>query len=403
MDPATLAVIYTVLALFGVAVTDTYYNANTIVLDTTVAELLVEEGYEPAVIEGIIVSKVKKITETPSLVKSPAFVSSRVKPVSAALADLANLEGALEALQGMIGTKPPQMITSLIVEGPKKRKILQTGPDGRVTEHEVVESAKLKILLTGYSPKKGYFDVVIEAHSGEEDVDDVVREAVFAAVLQLDPYHALLYDMKRRADAGEDVAELRSLIDKELSTAQHVLLDDHRSLLENLRGVLSLLAKDQAEARTYFGKAIGSDPKQSVGYLNLAFLDVHEDRYQDAIRNVEKVIYPSYWPMTHDSVLLASGYIIKGVAETEMRNFAAAEASFKEAIALHPESSEAYVYWARMLRKSGRQAEADQKYNMARQNAKFFENFPEMALMYFWLTEQGQEPLERRLGLVQEK
>ncbi len=32
----------------------------------------------------------------------------------------------------------------------------------------------------------------------------------------------------------------------------------------------------------------------------------------------------------------------------------------------------------------------------ARQNSEFFENYPEMALLYFWLTEEGTQPLDRR-------
>ncbi len=402
MDPATLTAIYSALALFGLVVTDSYYNANTMYLDTTVSELLVEEGYEPTVVDGIFVSEVKKITKTPSLVKAPSIESSKVKPVSAALAEFANLEAALEAVQGMLGVIPPKMVTSVIVEDPKKRiQILQTAPDGRVAEYEVGESATLKVMLTGYDPKSGYFDVDVEAHSEEEDVDHVVREAAFAAVLQLDPYLALLYDMKRRAEANADLAPSRALIDKELALVPPALIHEHRALVENLRGVLSLLEKDLGAARSFFKKAVASDPKQPVGYLNLAFVDVHEDRYLDAIRNVEKVIYPSYWPMTGDPVLLANGYIIKAVAETEMENFKAAEASFRSAVALHPQSSEAYVYWARMLRKAGRQAEAERKFNMALQNAEFFENFPEMALLYFWLTEEGTAPLDRRESMVQ--
>ena len=45
MDPTTLAAIYAVLAAFGLVVTDTYVNQNTMYLDTTVAESVKEQGY----------------------------------------------------------------------------------------------------------------------------------------------------------------------------------------------------------------------------------------------------------------------------------------------------------------------------------------------------------------------
>ena len=52
-----------------------------------------------------------------------------------------------------------------------------------------------------------------------------------------------------------------------------------------------------------------------------------------------------------------------------------------------------------MLKKSARPAEAAQKLAKAKENTKYFENYQEMALLYFWLTEEGNQPLERRTKL----
>ena len=408
MDPATLAALYTALytaiATLGLVATDTYVNANTMYLDTTVAEGVAEEGYEPSVVGGIFIAEAKKITSTPSLVAAPVIQSSKAKPISAALAQAAGLESALGAIQGVMGVIPPSLVASVIAEDPKKRvQVVKTAADGAVAEHVVGEEADLKLVLTGYDRKTGYFYVTVEGRTTDEDVDELIREAAFESVLKLEPYLAMLYDLSRRAEAGEDLAPARVRIDKALSSEPAAIRYGHRALLENLRGILALLEQNQVMARRDFEKAISSDPGQPIGYLNLAFLNVHEDRYQDAIDAVGKVIHPSYWPMTGNRVLLATGHIIKGVAETEMGRFRDAEASFRKAADLNPQSSEVYVYWARMLRKSGRPAEAARKFDLARQNSLYFENFPEMALLYFWLTEQGQEPLERRLGMVEER
>lgn len=397
MDPATLTAIYVVLATFGLVVTDTWFNANTMYLDTTVAESVKEEGYEPDVVDGIFISEVMKITKTPSLVAAPSIQSSQTKPVSAALAEAAGLESALGALHSLLGIIPPKLVTSVIAEDPTKRvQVVQNGPDGRVAEYVVAESEKLKLVLTGYDPKSGYFDLNVEAHSEDDDFDHLIRDAAFKAVLQLDPYLALLYDVNRRAAAGEDIAPARELIDKEIAEAPQSPTHAHRALVENLRGVVALLDLDQVAARQYFLKAQASDPRQPVGFLNAAFLDVHEDRFDEALKNIDKIIHPTYWPMTGNHVLLASAYTIKAAAETEMKKFKEAEASFRKAATLHPQSSEVYVYWARMLRQSARPAEAERKIVQAKQNSMYFENFPEMALLYFWLTETGVEPLARR-------
>src|SRR3546814_12367347 len=51
-----------------------------------------------------------------------------------------------------------------------------------------------------------------------------------------------------------------------------------------------------------------------------------------------------------------------------------------------------------MLAKSARPAEAERQVALARAQAANFEHFPEMALLYFWLTETGDQPLDRRSG-----
>lgn len=397
MDPATLTAIYFLLGSFGLVVTDTYFNANTMYLDSTVAESVVEEGYEPEVVNGIFMSEVKKITSKPSLVKAPTFQSSKAKPVSAALAEAAGLESALGALHSLMGVLPPKMVASVIAEDQaQKVQVLENAPGGQAAHYTVGESKTLKLVLTGHSPSNGYFDINVEGHSENDDLDHLIRDAAFEAVLKLDPYLAMLYDVSRRVAADEDLAPAKALIEKELTEAHQAATHEHRALNENLRGIVALLEHDPVVARQYFLKAMASNPRQPVGFLNCAFLDVHEDRFEEALRNIEKVIHPTYWQMTGNPVLLASAYTIKGAAETEMKKFKEAEASFQKAASLNPQSSEVYVYWSRMLKKSARPAEAERKIVMAKQNSMYFENFPEMALLYFWLTEAGTQPLARR-------
>ncbi len=406
MDPATLAALYTAfytaLGTLGLVAVDTYINANTMYLETTVSDGVKEEGYEPEVVDGIFVAEAKKITSTPSLVAAPKIQSSKTVPVSAALAKAAGLESALVALQGLVGFIPPKLVASIIAEDQKQRIQVVQSSNGGVSEHVVGEEADLKLVLTGYDPQSGYFYLTVEGKTADEDVDELIKEAAFESVLKLEPYLALLYDLNQRAEEGGDLMPVRELIDREIAKQPAAVIHKHRALLENLRGILALLQQNQVLAREDFTKAMTSDPNQAVGFLNLAFLDVHEDRYQDAIDLADKVIHPNTWPVTTDPVLRASGYTIKGVAQTEMGDYTAAEKSFRNAVDLNPQSSEVYVYWARMLRKAGRSAEAARKFEQAKQNSIYFENFPEMALLYFWLTEKGQVPLERRLGMVEE-
>lgn len=404
MDPATLAAIYAVLGTLGLVVTDTYVNSNTMYLNTTVAEAVAEEGFEPSVVDGIFIAKVKKITKIPSLVSVPAFQPGSAKSVSAALAEFANLQDALTAMQALLRMVPPKLVTSVVVADQYQRvRVVENAPDGRAAEYVVGDEMKVKLVLTGYDPHSGYFDLTVEGHTEDDDLEHLIRDAAFRAVLQLDPYIALLFEIDRLGTGERVVADLRTLLDEQIARQPDTVINPDRALLENMHGILSLLENKHDEAHEDFREAIASDPNQPIGYLNLAFLEVHLDRYDDAIALVEKVIYPSYWPMTGNAVLLSTGHIIKAVAETEKGDYRAAEASFRRAVALNPRSSEAYVYWARLLRKTARPAEAERMIYRARQNSAYFENYPESALLYFWLTEEGVDPLVRRTRLVETK
>jgi len=402
MDPATLAAIYAVLGTFGLVLTDTYVNSNTMYLKTTVAEAVEEEGFKPSVVDGIFIAKVKKITKIPSLVAAPQFQSSEARSVSAALAEFANLQDALTAMQALLRMVPPKLVTSVVVADQTQTvRIVETALDGRASEYVVADEMKVKLVLTGYDPNSGYFDLTVEGHTENDDLDHMIRDAAFRAVLHLDPYIALLFAVDQLGIGERVISDLRELLDGQIARQPDTVINPDRALLENLHGILSLLENDHEAAREDFLQAIASDPNQPIGYLNLAFLEIHLDQYDDAIALVQKVIHPSYWPMTGNKVLLATGHIIEGVAETERENYRAAEASFRRAVALNPRSSEAYIYWARLLRKTARPAEAERMITRARQNSAYFENYPESALHYFWLTEEGVDPLVRRTRLVE--
>jgi hypothetical protein len=44
----------------------------------------------------------------------------------------------------------------------------------------------------------------------------------------------------------------------------------------------------------------------------------------------------------------------------------------------------------------GKKAEAREMYTKALANTRYFENYPEVASLYFWLNEKADQPLKRR-------
>ena len=394
-----VSLFYAGIIALGLMTADTILNAETIYLDATVAELVAVEGYEPEVVDGIFINDVQKISETRSLIAAPTIGSSNDKPFSVALAELVNMKDALTAVQSMIGYVPPRMLASVIAQDERQEiEVLQRAPDGEYSRYLVKEKATIKFVLTGYSKTKGYFEVIVEKEADKDGVffNDLVKGAAYQSMLQLEPYFGVLYKFEENFGTSADFAVGKKLIDDEIAKLRPTPIHKERAKLENLRGIVALLENDLENAADYFARAVRSDPAFSVGYLNLAFLKVHLNDYESAIEETNHVIKPWYWPQTGNSVLLATGHIIRGVAYTGLKNYANAEAEFRDATRLNPETLEGYVYWARLLELMGRDDEAAKTRSIAKQNLAYSEHYPEAAILYFWLTDEDNQPLKPR-------
>lgn len=169
-----------------------------------------------------------------------------------------------------------------------------------------------------------------------------------------------------------------------------------RSELHNLKGIVALDRNEIDEAVVAFEDALHDDPSSVVARLNLAFALVQIDEYQHAIDATAFVTDPWLWPATSDPALLSTAYIIRGAARWGQQDLTAAMHDFEYAAYLQPTSTAANWYWSRLLRLRGDPDEADKKLEVARDNLSYFETYPELALLYFWVSEQDQRPLERR-------
>ena len=104
--------------------------------------------------------------------------------------------------------------------------------------------------------------------------------------------------------------------------------------------------------------------------------------------------------MTADRKVLASAQILIGAARSRLDDDAGAVAAYREALRLNPRSAEAYAYWGRLLIDQGDKDEAERKFNRSEQNAAYFNNYPEVAMLYFWVPEQAGERLIPRPNLI---
>lgn len=395
MEPISFSALYALLAASGFISFDSYINSNTVTLEATVAEPLEREGYDKSVVEAVFMSEVTKIVSTPSLAAKPKISTAREKPVSVAAAELIKFDGALRTAQSYVGLDPPWLTASVIVDESNTSISFARDASRSLGGYVSVEqNYSSRVIVTGYSSGTGYFS--FSASQADRKFDQMIRNSAWEAVRHLDPYYAALTGFVAGVQGGENVKAIRGELVAELQNQERVLVDADRALLNNLVAITYLLENDQASARQWFDKVVATDPSNPVGWLNLAFMDVQEDRFGAALDHVDKVIDVSYWPLTDHPKLLSSAYVTRGVALGELKRFEEAVEAFQTAIKHNPETSSAYVYWARMARGRGQFREAEELQKLGEANERKFINYPEVALLYFWLTGEGEHQLQPR-------
>lgn len=364
----SLATIYGLLLAVGLVSADTVLNANTLFLDSHVASKFEEAGYSAEVVEQHLISELSIIADTKSLVKAPVVKSSDAPSFSAALASVVNLQDSLEAAQQLVGFAPPKLFAAAVQHG----------------ETDTLE-------LTGRSPLFGRFSISVDG--AEKNIDQMIEEAAYRTFRELDPYTAVLSRFSLNPDNLEAV---ETELDAVLARVQASTHTDTKAQLENLKGIIALDRNDTEGAVTWFQAALKDDPHFHVVRLNLALAMVQLDRFDEAIAQTSFISEPAYWPMTGDPVLLSAAYVLRAVAHWGKGNLLAAKTDLDYAVYLQPTSTAAYWYLSGVLHTMGQSTKGDMMLQKAADNLAYFETYPEIALLYYWVSAKDMRPLERR-------
>ena len=364
----SLATIYGLLVAIGLVSVDTVLNANTLFLDSHVAAKFEEAGYSAEVVEQHLISELAIIADTKSLVKAPVIKSSDTPSISASLASVVNLQASLEAAQQLVGFAPPKLYAAAVRHG----------------ETDTLE-------LTGRSPLFGRFSISVDGT--EKNTDQMIEEAAYRTFRELDPYTAILSRFSLNPD---DLAAVEAELDEVLARVRMLPTLDTKAQLQNLKGIIALDRNDVEGAVTWFQAALKDDPHFHVVRLNLALALVQLDRYNEAIVQTSFIADPAYWPMTGDPVLLSAAHVLRAVAHWGRGNLLEARSDLDYAIYLQPTSTAAYWYMSGLLHAMGQQTKGEMMLQKAIDNLVYFETYPEVALLYFWVSAEDMRPLERR-------
>jgi hypothetical protein len=354
------------LALVGA---DAYWYADSIISKVEVSRKYADQGLSADFATTLFSHELQTIFSNESIIRTPDIRAANDQSVISVIASSLKLDDLTYAFQHMFGLDPVQVKVALMDNGTTQA-----------------------ILVTSTSRTRAPFTILLDREPDEE-MPRFVRRAAVETSARLDPYHTSLYLLERN-DTGKNMPQLKTLLQTNLDRLPPTPDNAERALFRNLQGITALLDKDLTKAGELFELAAKDTNNYSAALLNLGFVRVEQDRYEEALQAVQPIIERRARP--RNPAIHAAAYTLRGVANWALKRHAIAERDFAEAARLHTTGSDMFIYWSLMLEELGRTAEAQQKRLIGEQNLDVFEQYPEVATLYFWLDEVDGRQLTRR-------
>jgi Tfp pilus assembly protein PilF len=362
MDLTSLAVI--VMVAFGVLGADAVLHHDNVIVEVVAPPRNDKIQLDEDTLELTFERQLRAIASTRSLVQPPEIIASRRQGIGMALAEAARLQGVALALKTELGYQSDRL-----------RFVLY------------MQDNALRGLLSGRGRRTGPFETILTPNDNEP-LPDFVRRAATLGAAQLAPYTTALYLLQLHWHDGK-FGEVINLIDRAEAKLPPTPVNLERSLYENLRGIVALFDNDAPRAKTILATALAADPSNPVAVLNMAFAEVEVDDYQQAAERMRRLITEA--PPANE-VLRATAYMTWASAEMGMHQPTQADVLLAKAVELYPTSSTAFDIWAEAKEMEGdKAAAAGLRYKALEATADAFENYAEIAALYFHLSWQPGE------------
>jgi tetratricopeptide (TPR) repeat protein len=366
MDLTTLTMLV-MLAMAAVGL-DTVWHPTEVILEASTAGKIDKATVDENMINGILKSEVDRISSTPTLMAKPRVKLASQGGIGMAIASAANMQSVAYALQTKVGIQPDQIRIALFSE------------DGAI-----------KVLVTGSGGQRvRSFEQQVEQQKGETVVA-LLHRAALVGMARIDPYLTALNLMQRHS-GDKDFADAETLINFAKSQIPPTPLSVERSLFENLQGILALFRGNQNDAHTWFGLAAKSNPKNTATALNLAFAHLQIGEYREAADGMDQLLRET---PTLDRILISTAYVTWGAALLGLHDVNGADHMLAKAVDANPTSSIAWDMWSEVKREKGDTAQSDQLHQQALSVSGNFDNYAEIAALYFQLAWQGNQPIVR--------
>ncbi len=382
--------IYSALVALGVFSFDAWYHGDDINLKIDVPKGYgaSETSITDTVAENLFLNEVADIAAVPTFEVKPRVRSTNEATVVSMIGDLLGLKKVTLLIQEATGLEPLIINGSITKRNDRYQLVLASNPEAGLTKR-----------LTQ----------TIETATGESVVQ-MIRRAAHQAMLNYEDYLVCLYLVGKATTRELSIYEpsfdrpgiegLDLLIQQRMKVQPEGLaaieaadqINQRKAMFTNLRGMLALAQSDINKASQFFEEALRIRSTFGIAALNLAFVFVHQDRYQESIDLIRHSVETG---VIKDPALLGSAYTIWGMAAWGLEHFKDAESQFKKANDANSKTVMANFYWSEMLDVLGNKPEAAVKRHAFIENSKFFSPYAETAIFFFRLIPNDKAPLTR--------
>jgi len=367
MDLTTLAYLVVLgLALLG---TDAVLHHNSVLVEVSSSPKTDKITVDEKTLTTDFKDDIDAITKTVSLqsMARPEIQSTGAEGVGMALATAFHLQSVAYALQSQFDVRPDRIRFALLIE-----------------------NGELRGFVGGQSARLGEFHRIMAPKSGEKTMQFVHRCALWAAG-QLAPYSTALFLLKRHAADGnfDQVVAIAKAAEAMLPPTPRSY---DRAFFDNLLGLVALFKNDPKSARHEFHRAMLDDPTDPVPFLNAALTDLQLDDNRKAADRMEKLLRVA---PPENKALLMTAYMTWGAALMGLNDLPRADRMLEEATKIDPHGAAALSLRAEEKRLAGDPAAAAGLDRKAAAQTANFQNYIEVAALWFHLSWRGDEPVIR--------
>jgi tetratricopeptide (TPR) repeat protein len=363
MDLTTITVaVMIALGLLGV---DTAMHAGTVSVEVAIAPKIESVSIDERTLAAEFEDQFDAITATSSVVRPLEIRSREAQGVGLALAEAFSAQNVAYALQRQLGFTSDSIRFTLYVE-----------------------NGALRGLVHGHSHLVGNINQVMIPNKDEPLIAFVQRSALWGAS-QLAPYSTALYLLQKHS-ADKDFTDAIALVEHAKALLPPTPTSFDRSLFDNLLGLVALFKNDPQSARKSFDAAMFGDRTNPVPFLNAAFTDIQLNEYQKAADRMQELVRLA---PPANKALLATAYMTWGAALMGLHDLPGADRMLARAVESNPESSSAFGLWAEAKELEGDKAAAHRFHHKSREVSASFENYGEVAALYFQLAWRDDQPV----------